>query len=96
MEWVTILTTLLPVILQIINKGTAVSKPALLRRAVFYDRLAADPQEASEIRAVFFEVSEMCKCLAAAETVDEQMQIVGIAQDGLNAAAAAAFGTVEA
>jgi hypothetical protein len=41
-------------------------------------------------------VSEMCKCLAAAETVDEQMQIVGVAQDGVNAAQASLMGYANA
>lgn len=94
MEWITILTTLLPMILQIVNKGTNTSKPALLRRSVMYSQIAADTQETAETRLLMFELSEMCKCLAAAETVDEQMQIMGMAQDAANSASAqmASFG----
>ena len=92
MQWVTIFTTLLPMILQVINKGTNVSKPAFLRRSVTYKRLAQEPDAAPEFKLLMEEMGELCVCLAGCDTVDDQMQLFGVAQDGALAAERAAKG----
>lgn len=84
MDWIALITTLITTILPlIINKGPAVSKVALQRRAVKYAKLA---DETDEVYSAFAlgELAFLCECLAVCETQAEQQQLLAAANGSMS------------